>query len=121
RASNTFLALKNAGVKDVRMYFGKTGDVVRVFNGRGQCLAGALVTEDIRPGVIQLQEGAWYDPVEPGKPGTLCRYGDPNVLTPDIPTSKLGQATAAATCMVQVERWAGETPKVKVFDTPQNA
>ncbi|MGJ5178577.1 molybdopterin-dependent oxidoreductase [Bradyrhizobium oligotrophicum] len=99
----------------------KTGDVVRVFNGRGQCLAGALVTEDIRPGVIQLQEGAWYDPVEPGKPGTLCRYGDPNVLTPDIPTSKLGQATAAATCMVQVERWAGETPKVKVFDTPQNA
>ena len=38
------------------------GDVVRVFNERGACLAGAVVTDAVRPGVMQLQTGAWYDP-----------------------------------------------------------
>jgi trimethylamine-N-oxide reductase (cytochrome c) len=50
----------------------KNGDVVRVFNNRGQTLAGAIVSEDIRPGVVNLCEGAWYDPMERGKPGSLC-------------------------------------------------
>ncbi|KAA0574376.1 trimethylamine-N-oxide reductase TorA [Azospirillum sp. B21] len=99
----------------------KSGDVVRVFNGRGQCLAGAVVSDDIRPGVIELQEGAWYDPAEGGKPGTLCKYGDPNVLTPDIPTSKLGQATSAHTCLAEVELYKGTPPAVTVFDTPKDA
>ena len=99
----------------------KTGDVVRVFNGRGQCLAGAVVSDDIRPGVIRLQEGGWYDPAEAGKPDTLCRYGDVNVLTPDIPTSRLAQATSAHTCMADVEPFKGDLPKVSVFDTPKNA
>ncbi len=37
------------------------GDLVRVWNARGQVLAGAVVTEGIRPGVICLHEGAWPD------------------------------------------------------------
>jgi len=97
------------------------GDVVRVFNDRGQCLAGAVVTDDIRPGVIQLQEGGWYDPIVANEPNALCRYGDVNVLTPDIPTSRLAQGTSAHTCMADVELFKGEAPKVAVFDTPKNA
>ncbi|MDJ0929741.1 hypothetical protein [Breoghania sp.] len=31
---------------------------MRIFNGRGQILAGAKVSDDIRPSVIQVQEGA---------------------------------------------------------------
>src|SRR3712207_6202293 len=37
-----------------------TGDVVRVFNDRGACLAGALVTDAVRPGGVQLATGAWF-------------------------------------------------------------
>jgi trimethylamine-N-oxide reductase (cytochrome c) len=99
----------------------KSGDVVRVFNDRGQCLAGAVVTDDIRPGVIQLQEGGWYDPIVAGEPNALCRYGDVNVLTPDIPTSRLAQGTSAHTCMADVEKFKAEPPKVMVFSTPTNA
>src|SRR5690606_14188683 len=50
------------------------GDVVRVYNKRGECLAGAIVTESVRPGVIQLATGAWYDPAAPETPGSLDRH-----------------------------------------------
>jgi trimethylamine-N-oxide reductase (cytochrome c) len=99
----------------------KPGDVLRVFNDRGQVLAGAVVTEDVRPGVIQLQEGAWYDPQEPGKPDTLCKYGDPNVLSRDIGTSRLSQSTSAHTAMAEVEKYQGTPPAVTVFTAPAAA
>ena len=38
------------------------GDVVRVFNDRGACLTVVRVSADIRPGVIQLPTGAWFNP-----------------------------------------------------------
>ena len=41
------------------------GDIIRLFNERGACLAGVRVTDDIRRGVIQLPTGAWYDPADP--------------------------------------------------------
>ena len=40
------------------------GDIVRVFNDRGATLAGAVVTDRVRPGVVVLPTGAWYDPAE---------------------------------------------------------
>ena len=45
------------------------GDIVRVFNDRGACLAGIELTETIRPGVIELATGAWYGPLDPADPG----------------------------------------------------
>jgi biotin/methionine sulfoxide reductase len=39
------------------------GDVVRVFNDRGACLAGAVLIWGIRRGVVRLPTGAWFDPV----------------------------------------------------------
>ena len=38
------------------------GDVVRVFNGRGACLAGALVDAGVMAGVVVMATGAWFDP-----------------------------------------------------------
>lgn len=99
----------------------KTGDVVRVFNDRGQILAGAVVTDKVRPGVIRVNEGGWYDPMEPGKPGTLCKYGDVNTLTVDIPTSKLAQGNCGHTAVAQIEKYAAAAPAVTVFDAPKNA
>ena len=81
------------------------GDVVRVFNDRGACLAGAVVTDAISPGVTLLQTGAWYDPDTPGRVGALDRHGNPNVLTLDKGTSKLAQGPSSQTALVEVEPW----------------
>lgn len=97
------------------------GDIVRVFNDRGQLLAGAVVTDRIRPGVIRLFEGGWYDPVEGGTIGALDSYGDVNVLTPDIATSKLGNGNSGHTCLADVEKFEGIPPEVDVFTAPEQA
>ena len=41
------------------------GVVVRVWNDRGHVLAGAVLDDRVRPGVVQLATGAWYDPADP--------------------------------------------------------
>ena len=91
------------------------GDIVRVFNDRGACLAGAVVSDRVMPGVVQLATGAWYDPDTDG----TCKHGNPNVLTRDKGTSKLAQGPTAHTCLVEVERYRGEPPPVTAFDPPQ--
>ncbi len=70
------------------------GDLVRVWNARGQVLAGAVVTEGIRPGVICLHEGAWPDWI---RRSASAKNGAVNVLTKDIPTSRLGNGCAGNT------------------------
>lgn len=94
------------------------GDVVRVFNDRGACLAGAVITDGVRPGVVILPTGAWYDPEDPSDPQSLDVHGNPNVLTRDIGTSTLAQGTSAHSCLVQIERFDQALPAVKVFDQP---
>ena len=95
-----------------------TGDVVRLFNDRGACLAGALVTPAVRAGVVQLATGAWYDPLEPGRIGTLERHGNPNVLTRDEGCSRLSQGPSALSALVEIERYAGPVPAITAFDPP---
>jgi biotin/methionine sulfoxide reductase len=92
------------------------GDVVRIYNDRGACLAGAVVTEIIRPGVIQLATGAWFDPLDPAEIGSLDKHGNPNVLTLDKGTSKLAQCSIAQTTLVEVERYEGEPPPITAFE-----
>jgi biotin/methionine sulfoxide reductase len=96
----------------------QSGDMVRVFNDRGACLAGAVVGEGIVPGVVRLPSGAWYDPEEPERPGSLDKHGNPNVLTLDKGTSRLGQGSIAMTTLVQIEKWQGEAPPVTAFEPP---
>ena len=94
------------------------GDLVRVFNDRGQLLAGALISDDYPPGIARIHEGAWYGPVDETI-GSLDTYGDPNTLTMDVGTSQLAQATAANTCLVEFERFTGKAPEVMSFGGPQ--
>ncbi|RTR37438.1 trimethylamine-N-oxide reductase TorA [Shewanella canadensis] len=108
---------KKRGIKD--------GDLVRVFNDRGQLLAGAVVSDSFPQGVIRIHEGAWYGPVgEDGSKeggaeiGALCSYGDPNTLTQDIGTSKLAQACSAYTCLVEFDKYQGKVPEVSSFNGP---
>lgn len=95
------------------------GDVVRVYNDRGACLAGAAVSDEVRRSTVQLPTGAWYDPEVPGEVGSLCKHGNPNVLTSDKGTSSLAQGPIAHSCLVEVEKFPGEPPPVTAFDPPE--
>jgi biotin/methionine sulfoxide reductase len=92
------------------------GAIVRVFNDRGACLAGLRVTDAMRPGVVRMSTGAWYDP-DPA-PGAPERHGNPNVLTNDIGASGLSQGTIAQTCLVDIAAWEGELPDITVHRPP---
>lgn len=96
------------------------GHVVRVFNDRGAALAGVCIDDAVRPDVVQLATGAWFDPVpEPtdGAPG-LCAHGNPNVLTADVRTSSFAQGCAGAHALVQVERYDAPLPALRCDEPP---
>jgi len=96
------------------------GDVVRVHNARGSCLAGAIVSDTVSAGIVNLSCGAWYDPADGGEQA-LCLHGNANVLTRDQGTSKLGQGPSSATALVQLERYTEPLQPVAAFDPPRMA
>jgi biotin/methionine sulfoxide reductase len=94
------------------------GDVVRVFNDRGACLAGARLDAGLLRGVVKLSTGAWWDPEVPGDPASIDRHGNPNTLTRDAGASSLSQGCAAQSCLVEIERFSGNVPEVEAFSLP---
>lgn len=94
------------------------GDVVRVFNDRGACLAGLVIDDRLRPDVVQLSTGAWFDPVDPADPDSMCAHGNPNVLTDDVGTSSLAHGCTGAHVLVQVEKYTGDLPPVRAHEPP---
>jgi biotin/methionine sulfoxide reductase len=96
----------------------RDGDIVRIFNERGACRVGLILSEGIRPGVIQLATGAWYDPEPAGGGASMDKHGNPNMLTIDKGTSKLAQGPIAHTALVEVERFTGELPPITVHQAP---
>jgi len=94
------------------------GDVVRVFNDRGACLAGVVLDDGVRPGVVQLSTGAWYDPLDPSDPDSMCVHGNPNVLTADTGSSRLSHGCTGQHVLVQIEHFDGPLPPIKAFDPP---
>lgn len=75
-----------------------TGDLVRVFNDRGEVRVPVCVTHRIMPGVAILPSGAWYDPDENGVDRGACA----NVLTSDEPSP--GGTYCYNSVLVQVEK-----------------
>jgi len=76
----------------------KDGDMVRVFNDRGETILPAAVTQRIMPGVVDIPQGAWYAPDNKG----IDRGGCCNVLTRDEHSP--GGAFCSNTALVQVEK-----------------
>nr|WP_305129856.1 molybdopterin dinucleotide binding domain-containing protein [Vibrio campbellii] len=95
----------------------KTGDLVRAFNGRGQVLVGALVTDGIKQSSVCIHEGGWPD-LDP-KTG-ICKNGGCNVLTLDIPTSRLANGCAANSALVRIEKYEGPVLELTAFTPPKN-
>ena len=76
----------------------RTGDVVDVWNDRGQVVVPAYVTERCMPGVAVLYEGAWMDLDNNG----IDRAGNPDFLTLDAPSP--AGAFAYNTVLVNVRK-----------------
>ncbi len=96
----------------------KAGDTVRLFNARGACLAGACLSDDVAPGVVQLATGAWFNPEVPGQDDALDLHGNPNILTRDVGTSQLAQGPISHSALVAVERVMSIMPAPTAFDPP---
>lgn len=75
----------------------KDGELADVFNDRGRVRIPAKVTQRIMPGVVNVSQGAWYDPDEDG----VDRGGCANVLTDDDHSP--GGAWHSNSGLVQVE------------------
>jgi trimethylamine-N-oxide reductase (cytochrome c) len=97
----------------------KSGDLVEVYNKRGSILAGAIVTDDIRSGVVAIEEGAWYSPENPAKEGSRCNSGHCNVLTSSRPSSQMAQATTANTTLVAIRKAKGKISPNQAYATPK--
>ncbi|MGF1788816.1 molybdopterin guanine dinucleotide-containing S/N-oxide reductase [Photobacterium swingsii] len=95
----------------------KTGDLVRAFNERGQILVGALVTDGIKQGSVCVHEGGWPDMEQQHG---LCKNGACNVLTRDIPSSRLANGCAANSALVKIEKYQGEALPLTAFVPPRN-
>ncbi|MFW6640048.1 molybdopterin-dependent oxidoreductase [Nocardiopsis algeriensis] len=93
------------------------GDVVRVTGPSGSCLAGLVVSDALRPGVVQLSTGAWFDPSE--QEAATCVHGNPNALAVDEGTSSLGQGCTGQLVRVRVEPFEGPVPPVRAYEPPR--
>lgn len=80
----------------------RDGDVVRVFNDRGACYAGAVVTDDVIPRVVNLPTGAWFTLIDPADPISPCAHGNPNVLSADVGSSRLAQGCTGQHVLVEI-------------------
>ena len=82
----------------------KYGDLVRVFNDKGQILCWADVSERFMPGVAHITYGVWNDYVQPVAPGSLDKSGNvENICTGGFCSPFDNQASVQA--IAQVEKW----------------
>lgn len=77
----------------------KDGDMVRIFNDRGAIELTCRITKRMMPGVVDVPQGAWWDPDARG----VDRGGAINVLTSERLTP-LAFGNAQHTIMVQVQK-----------------
>ena len=108
------LALKRNGreqakinKEDARRMNIMDGDIIRIWNARGACLACATITDTVSLGVVVLPTGAWLTTTAQSN---LDLSGNPNILTLDIASSKFSQGCAAHTCLVYISPYSDYAP-----------
>ncbi|WP_289043367.1 molybdopterin dinucleotide binding domain-containing protein [uncultured Aliiroseovarius sp.] len=78
----------------------ENGDLVELYNDRGTVIVGAVISDDIMPGVVSLYEGAWPSLDSKGR----CNSGLVNFLTSTQRSSGLAQATTANTVLCEMRK-----------------
>ena len=81
-----------------------------------RCLAGAVVSDEMMPGVVRLSTGAWYDPDRARPAARQARQPQ----RADARRRRLGlsQGCAAQTCLVEIRRPTATPPPVTAFTVP---
>lgn len=95
----------------------KAGDIVRISNARGSCLASLTISQAMRTDCIWLATGAWYDPQFLGGEWIEV-HGNPNAVTLDIGASGLSQGNVAHTTLVTVTLWDQPLPSISTSVRP---
>jgi anaerobic dimethyl sulfoxide reductase subunit A len=90
-----FMSFEDALARNI-----KNGELVKVFNDRGSMIIKCRLTRKIMPGVVDIPQGAWYNPDSKG----IDRGGNINVLTTDKWTA-LAKGNAQHTIMVEIEKY----------------
>ncbi len=86
----------------------KHRDIVKLYNDRGGALCIAEVTERVKPGVVHTYaSSALYDPLEPGKAGSIDQGGCINLLTASRMLSKHAPGMTPNSCLIEIEKWEG--------------
>ena len=95
------------------------GDLLRVFNDRGACLARARLDASISQGCVAISTGAWLDAEQQADGTLMCRNGNPNTLTRDQGTSELAQGPTAHSCLVGIEKFLSQTAPPQAYSPPE--
>ncbi|MFV1590663.1 molybdopterin-dependent oxidoreductase [Phaeobacter sp. JH20_39] len=90
------------------------GDLVELYNKRGTVIAGAVVSDDIMPGVVSIYEGCWPQLDSKGR----CNSGLVNFLTSTQPSSGFSQATSANTVLVEMRKCEDPEGPNTAYDKP---
>jgi molybdopterin guanine dinucleotide-containing S/N-oxide reductase-like protein len=83
-------------------------DIVKLYNDRAAVLCIAVITERVPAGIVHSYgSSANYDPIEPGKAGSVDRGGCVNMLTSSRMMSKNAPGMTPNTCLIEIEKWEG--------------
>jgi trimethylamine-N-oxide reductase (cytochrome c) len=82
----------------------KSGDIVKLYNERGNVLGGAIVWERIMPGVVSQDHGARADLITFGPDEYIDRGGANNLISPGNGTSQNCWGMATSGYLVQLEK-----------------
>jgi biotin/methionine sulfoxide reductase len=93
-------------------------DFAIVESPRGSVIVAVQVSDAVRPGVVQLPTGAWFDPDFADR---TCVSGNPNAVTRDIGSSSLGQGCTGQLTRVRVRRFDGPLPEITCRHAPPGA
>lgn len=90
------------------------GDLVELFNDRGTVIAGAVVSDDIMPGVVSIYEGGWPQLDSKGR----CNSGLVNFITSTQRASGLSEATTANTSLIEMRKCEDPEGPNLAYDPP---
>jgi len=79
----------------------ENGDIVKVYNERGEVLCGAYITERIMPGIIYVDHGARTDEIIPT---VLDRGGNIQAICPKDGLSKYCTGLVGSGYLVEYEK-----------------
>ncbi|MDO5620292.1 MAG: molybdopterin-dependent oxidoreductase [Paracoccus sp. (in: a-proteobacteria)] len=91
------------------------GDIVELYNDRGTVIAGAILSDEIMPGVMSIYEGGWPDVDSKGR----CNGGQVNFITSTVRASGLSEATSANTCLAWLRKCEDPERPNRAFEGPQ--